>query len=95
MVKTLVIVVKCRLENLAMCSWSISLFGLSLQVGEFLRLWQLPGHGQRTLPLLHRLKSLAGIVELRNPSRRLNDGPGRGRVREWEREMGTGRGRRE
>ena len=43
---------------------------------EFLKLWQLPECGQRTLPLMHKLKALAGIVEPRNPSRRLDKRPG-------------------
>ena len=47
------------------------------QVTKFLQVWQLPDCGQRILPLMHKLKSLAGVVEPRNPSRRLDDRPGR------------------
>jgi len=47
-----------------------------MQVTEFLHLWQLPDCGQRILPLMHQLKSLTGIVEPKNPSRRFDDRPG-------------------
>ncbi len=47
-----------------------------VQVAEFLKLWRVPECGLRTLPLLHRLKTLAGIVEPRNPGRELNNRPG-------------------
>ena len=52
-------------------------FSCTAQVVEFLKLWQLPECGQRTLPLMHKLKALAGIVEPRNASKRLADRPGR------------------
>jgi hypothetical protein len=33
------------------------------QVEEFLEEWKMPDSGQKTLPLMHKLKALAGIVE--------------------------------
>ena len=36
---------------------------VELQVEEFLEEWKMPDSGQKTLPLMHKLKALAGIVE--------------------------------
>ena len=33
------------------------------QVDKFLEVWKMPDSGQKTLPLMHKLKSLSGIVE--------------------------------
>ena len=38
---------------------------VGLQVDKFLEVWKMPDSGQKTLPLMHKLKSLAGIVEPR------------------------------
>lgn len=57
-------------------SFSVSSSFARLQLAEFLKLWRVPECGLRTLPLLHRLKALAGIAEPKNPYRELNDQPG-------------------
>ena len=36
---------------------------MELQVEQFLVQWKMPDSGQKTLPLMHKLKALAGIVE--------------------------------
>ena len=57
----------------------------AVQVDSFLKQWYLPDCGQRTLPLMHKLKAQAGIVEPRRESgereggREGGEGPVRGR----------------